>query len=110
MKKCCDFRISLQLSRTVCSLMTLVLVATSCGSNSGRPSGRPTTADAHDHEASHPSHHEGHHHRFDDAARWSKVFDDPERDAWQKPSRIVELMRLSQGMLVADVGAGTGYF
>lgn len=52
----------------------------------------------------------GFHHRFDDAARWSRVFDDPSRDAWQKPARVVELVGASEGMTVADVGAGTGYF
>lgn len=51
-----------------------------------------------------------HHHRFDDAARWSKVFDDPSRDEWQKPARVVALMAIKPGMTVADVGAGTGYF
>jgi len=52
----------------------------------------------------------GHHHRFDDAEKWSKVFDDPARDEWQKPTRVVEVMAIAPGMTVADVGAGTGYF
>jgi hypothetical protein len=25
------------------------------------------------------------HHRFEDAEKWAKEFDNPERDAWQKP-------------------------
>lgn len=55
--------------------------------------------------------HHGHHrHRFDDAASWSKVFDDPARDAWQKPAAVVAAMAIAPGMTVADVGAGTGYF
>jgi len=49
-------------------------------------------------------------HRFDDAARWSKEFDDPARDAWQKPQAVVDAMGIAPGMTVADVGAGTGYF
>lgn len=49
-------------------------------------------------------------HRFDDPARWSKEFDDPARDAWQKPKEIVDAMAIAPGMTVADVGAGTGYF
>jgi predicted methyltransferase len=49
-------------------------------------------------------------HRFTDPERWSKRFDDPARDAWQKPADVVGLMRIAPGMTVADVGAGTGYF
>jgi len=50
------------------------------------------------------------HHRFDDVARWVKVFDDPARDAWQKPDDLVAGLELANGATVADVGAGTGYF
>lgn len=50
------------------------------------------------------------HHAFDDAAAWSKMFDDPERDAWQKPAVVVRALNLDPGMTVADIGAGTGYF
>ena len=57
-----------------------------------------------------PAGHHGHHHRFDDAERWAKVFDDPARDAWQKPDHVVALLGLTAGMTVVDVGAGTGYF
>jgi predicted methyltransferase len=49
-------------------------------------------------------------HRFDDAARWAKVFDDPARDAWQSPDLVVRLLELKPGQTVADIGAGTGYF
>jgi len=55
-------------------------------------------------------HGHAHHHRFDDAAGWSKVFDDPARDEWQKPARVIEVMAIAPGMTVADIGAGTGYF
>lgn len=50
------------------------------------------------------------HHRFTDAERWSKRFDAPERDAWQKPDALIDRLGLTPGMRVADVGAGTGYF
>lgn len=50
------------------------------------------------------------HHPFDDPVYWSKVFDDPHRDAWQKPDAIVQSLALRPGMTVADLGAGTGYF
>ncbi|GMV13568.1 MAG: class I SAM-dependent methyltransferase [Polyangiaceae bacterium] len=49
-------------------------------------------------------------HRFDDAERWSKVFDDPKRDAWQKPDEVVKELGLAPADVVADLGAGTGYF
>ena len=48
------------------------------------------------------------HHRFDDVERWSKAFDDPARDAWQKPIELVAALRLQPGQAVADIGAGTG--
>ena len=50
------------------------------------------------------------HQRFDDAERWAKVFDDPARDAWQKPDEVIRALRLPAEASVADLGAGTGYF
>jgi ubiquinone/menaquinone biosynthesis C-methylase UbiE len=49
-------------------------------------------------------------HRFDDPERYAKSFDDPGRDAWQMPSRVIEALGLKNGQSVADIGAGTGYF
>ena len=34
----------------------------------------------------------------------------PERDAWQKPDEVVKALALKNGDIVADIGAGTGYF
>src|SRR5262245_3285632 len=51
-----------------------------------------------------------HQHRFSDAEKWSHVFDDPERDAWQKPHAVIEALALKPDAAVADLGAGTGYF
>ena len=50
------------------------------------------------------------HRRFDDAEKWAKEFDKPERDAWQKPDEVVDALHLDRASSVADVGAGTGYF
>ena len=50
------------------------------------------------------------HHAFDDIQEWVKRFDDPERDAWQKPAQVVEALAIRPGSALADVGAGTGYF
>ena len=49
-------------------------------------------------------------HKFDDPERYAKSFDDPARDAWQMPARVIEALALKPGQKVADVGAGTGYF
>jgi SAM-dependent methyltransferase len=51
-----------------------------------------------------------HHHGFGDAEKWAKVFDDPERDAWQKPHEVIRALALKPDAVVADIGAGTGYF
>lgn len=50
------------------------------------------------------------HRRFDDVEYWRKVFDNPKRDAWQKPVELVAALELRAGDSVADLGAGTGYF
>lgn len=50
------------------------------------------------------------HHKFTNAEDWVKVFDDPARDAWQEPDRVVAELALTPTMIVADIGAGTGYF
>ncbi len=47
--------------------------------------------------------------RFD-AEEFAKVFDDPARDAWQLPDRVISTLALKPGQRVADIGAGTGYF
>ena len=49
-------------------------------------------------------------HKFDDPERYAKSFDDPARDAWQMPLRVIEALALTPGQKVADIGAGTGYF
>jgi predicted methyltransferase len=49
-------------------------------------------------------------HSFADVAYWSKIFDDPQRDVWQKPAQLVAALGLHRGQTIADLGAGTGYF
>jgi cyclopropane fatty-acyl-phospholipid synthase-like methyltransferase len=51
-----------------------------------------------------------HHHGFSNAEKWAHVFDDPARDAWQKPHEVIEALALAPDARVADIGAGTGYF
>jgi ubiquinone/menaquinone biosynthesis C-methylase UbiE len=50
------------------------------------------------------------HRRFDDAEYWAGVFDAAERAAWQHPVELVRALALTPGSVVADLGAGTGYF
>jgi ubiquinone/menaquinone biosynthesis C-methylase UbiE len=49
-------------------------------------------------------------HSFENVEHWVAVFDDPARDAWQKPREVVEALEVRPRMTVADIGAGTGYF
>jgi ubiquinone/menaquinone biosynthesis C-methylase UbiE len=49
-------------------------------------------------------------HRFDDPERFAKSFDDPARDEWQMPGRVIEALALRADSVVADIGTGTGYF
>ncbi len=50
------------------------------------------------------------HHSFGNAEKWAKEFDDPSRDAWQKPDEVLDALHLQRTDKVADIGAGTGYF
>jgi ubiquinone/menaquinone biosynthesis C-methylase UbiE len=49
-------------------------------------------------------------HRFDDIERWVRIFESPERDEWQKPDEVIRALKLKPDAIVADIGAGTGYF
>jgi ubiquinone/menaquinone biosynthesis C-methylase UbiE len=51
-----------------------------------------------------------HQHSFAGAEQWAGVFDDPARDAWQKPHQVIEALALKPDAVVADIGSGTGYF
>ena len=67
------------------------------------PSPGPAPPQRHPHDATarHP---------FDDIDKWVEKFDDPKRDEWQKPDEVATALALKPGMIVADIGAGTGYF
>jgi len=78
------------------SLSAVVLVLTACMGALAAPAA-----------AQSPNTHE---HSFGDAQKWSQVFDDPKRDAWQKPHEVIQALALKPDAVIADIGAGTGYF
>ena len=51
-----------------------------------------------------------HQHSFGDARKWAQIFDDPKRDAWQKPHEVIQALTLKPDAVIADIGSGTGYF
>jgi arsenite methyltransferase len=48
--------------------------------------------------------------RFDDIQMWINAFEDPERHKWQKPEEVIKEMNIRLNDVIADIGAGTGYF
>ncbi|PRQ08042.1 class I SAM-dependent methyltransferase [Enhygromyxa salina] len=97
-------------------LLAAFFVATlggACGSIS-TPAGI-STADSGAHQEARPHENENengneHMHAFVSADEWTKVLDDPARDEWQRPADVLHALELTPTMIVADVGAGTGYF
>lgn len=51
-----------------------------------------------------------HDHSFSGAEQWARIFDDPQRDAWQKPHEVIQALKLKPDAVIADIGSGTGYF
>lgn len=37
------------------------------------------------------------------------LLEDPERDTWQKPDEVLNVLEIEKGQTVADIGAGSGY-
>jgi len=50
------------------------------------------------------------HRRPDDIKQYLEHLDSTERDRYQKPSEVIEALRLKPGMAVANLGSGSGYF
>jgi SAM-dependent methyltransferase len=47
---------------------------------------------------------------FDDVQKYVAFLERPDRAAWQKPDEVVRALHLTGNEIVADVGAGSGYF
>jgi arsenite methyltransferase len=54
--------------------------------------------------------HDQKHHPPGSADEYAKILEDPKRDAWQKPHEVIMALGLRQDEIVADLGAGSGYF
>lgn len=91
-------------------IVAILSVLVACSSGNDEPADDEETSGA-EHTVEHHHHHgQGHHHDFSDVERFAAIFDAPDRHEWQKPAELVALMDLQPGDVVADVGAGTGYF
>lgn len=59
---------------------------------------------------------DAHHHNsgsqnvFDNPELFIEKFDGAERDEWQKPNEVIRAFGISSDAVVAEIGAGTGYF
>jgi arsenite methyltransferase len=51
-----------------------------------------------------------HQHHPPSSGEYAQVLEDPSRDKWQKPHEVVMALDLKPTEIVADIGAGTGYF
>ncbi len=51
-----------------------------------------------------------HQHHPPSSGEYARVLEDPSRDEWQKPHEVVMALGLKPAEVIADIGAGTGYF
>lgn len=49
-------------------------------------------------------------HTFEDTEKYAAKFERAERDLYQKPDEVIAALAIQPGQIVADVGAGSGYF
>jgi len=52
----------------------------------------------------------GHEHHPMPIDQYIARLEDPKRDSWQKPEAVIKALDLREGQVVADIGAGSGYF
>ncbi len=54
--------------------------------------------------------HQQMHRLHNDPKVYMKALDDPKRDEYQKPHEVLSALNIKPGEVIADIGAGTGYF
>lgn len=89
-------RLSGQLFLAVITLMALLYIPLSAQAEGG---------EGHGHQ-----HHGKHGMGSKSIEEYIAMFEDPSRAEWQKPEKVVEALALKVGDVVADLGAGSGYF
>ena len=52
----------------------------------------------------------GHLEPFEDTEKYIAFLERKDRSSWQKPEAVIEKMNLKRNEIIADVGAGSGYF
>ncbi len=50
------------------------------------------------------------HHPPRDTGEYARVLNNPSREKWQKPNEVVRALEIRPDEVIADIGAGTGYF
>jgi len=50
------------------------------------------------------------HRLHQDPKAYIAMLDDPKRDAYQKPHEVITALKLKEAEVIADIGAGSGYF
>jgi ubiquinone/menaquinone biosynthesis C-methylase UbiE len=91
----------------------LVALATPAGTAGAEPDKAGQSAEHEGERAGHAGHAlsaEDVHRLHQDPAAYIAALEDPERDKWQRPDRVIRALGIGEGQSVADVGAGSGYF
>jgi len=85
----------------------LALVTALCAACNGRSSQNASAAAA---PAPTHEHSSGSERGCPHLQAYSEQLDEQQRDEWQRPEGVIELLECRVGMTVVDLGAGTGYF
>lgn len=102
-------------------LATLVLIFSACKDTNEKSDNHHASSGTKEDSEQHDGHH-GHHHKSDTTKTANeymnqsntedliKRFESPERDAYQKPEKVLEHLGDIKGKTIMDIGAGSGYF